>query len=397
MRCGFGARSYRRSRRPVVLLALAAACIIVAGAIGAPACSAMGELPAGSAKKMLYSSPNYRDGLFHNEIPVRHPSMLAAFKEWMRGAEHTTPEAPLPVMKRTKEAFVAPPKSGLRITWIGHSTSLVEIDGARLLLDPTWSERSSPMSWNGPKRFFEPPVDIAALPPIDAVLISHDHYDHLDKRTVQLLAAQQMRFIVPLGVDARLIGFGVPAEKIDALDWWEPISVGDIVVTATPARHFSGRSLLDRDKTLWAGYAMVGDSHRVYYTGDTGMFPGFKAIGDRLGPFDATLVEIGAYNRLWADLHLGPEQAVRAVRDAKGGLLIPVHWATFNLAMHSWVEPAERLMVAATKKGVHYAFPRPGESVEPGVFVPVARWWPKLPWQTAQQHPIVASELLRKE
>ena len=151
--------------------------------------------------------------------------------------------------------------------------------------------------------------------------------------------------------------------------------------------------MADKDKTLWAGFALTGPDHRVYYSGDTSMFRGFKEIGEKLGPFDATLIEVGAYHQLWADVHLGPEQAVKGVQDARGGLMIPVHWATFDLAMHSWVEPAERLLVAAKAANVPLSIPKPGQSLEPSNPPPPGRWWPELPWQTVEEHPIVSSGL----
>ncbi|MBU2548405.1 MAG: MBL fold metallo-hydrolase [Proteobacteria bacterium] len=359
----------------------------------APACASMGGPPSGRGLEMMKQSANYRDGRFVNGIPVGDPPLFQTLKEWVKGGEHTVPEKPVPVVKLGKTDLATLPPSGLRITWIGHSTTLVEIDGVRLLLDPIWSTRSSPFSWTGPKRFYEPPVSLDDLPPIDAVLISHDHYDHLDMDTVIGLARKGFRFLVPLGVGARLMNWGIPAGRIEELDWWEAAEVKEVTVTATPARHFSGRSLLmmDRDKTLWSGFAMAGPEHRVYYSGDTGMFPGIIEIGKRLGPFDASLVEIGAYHQLWADLHLGPEQAVQAVKDVRGGMLIPTHWATFDLALHSWVEPAERLITAAAKRNIPLAIPKPGQSVEPSSPRPLVRWWPEIPWQTAEEHPVVSS------
>ncbi len=174
------------------------------------------------------------------------------------------------------------------------------------------------------------------------------------------------------------------------LDWWDETHLDRFTITATPARHFSGRSsiMADRDKTLWAGFSISGPEHRVYYSGDTGMFRGFEEIGKRLGPFDAALIEVGAYHQLWADLHLGPEQAVKAFQIVRGGLLIPVHWATYDLALHSWVEPAERLIVAAEKNAIPLAIPQPGESIEPANPPEIVRWWPKVPWQTVEQHPV---------
>jgi L-ascorbate metabolism protein UlaG (beta-lactamase superfamily) len=231
------------------------------------------------------------------------------------------------------------------------------------------------------------------LPPVDAVLLSHDHYDHLDEPSIRVLNQRVPAFVVPLGIGAHLQYWGVPAAKIRELDWWGQTRVGEIELTATPARHFSGRSLSDADKTLWAGWSLRGPRHRVYYSGDTAMFPGFKEIGARLGPFDATLIEVGAYDRMWADVHLGPEQAVQAHRDVQGKLMLPVHWGTFNLALHAWTEPVERLLVAAARASVNVVVPRPGESIEPSKPPPPAPWWPKVPWQTAAEHPVVSSGL----
>ncbi len=356
-------------------------------------CASVGALPEGDQLLLTRQSPNYREGRFVNSMPVSDPQFFKTLKEWVKGGEHTNPEQPLPVVQRTKSDFDTTPASGLRITWLGHSTTLVEIDGVRLLLDPVWSCRTSPFSWAGPQRFFAPPIPLADLPEIDGVLISHDHYDHLDRETVEQLAPRGVRFTVPLGVGARLKGWGVPPSQIVELDWWQSTTIGSVTVTATPARHFSGRSLVmaDRDKTLWAGFAMVGPNRRVYYSGDTGMFDGFREIGQRLGPFDATLIEVGAYHQLWADVHLGPEQAVKAVTMARGGLMIPVHWATFDLALHSWIEPAERLLVAAREATVSLSIPQPGQSIDPTAPLPINRWWPELPWQTAEEHPVVSS------
>jgi len=339
------------------------------------------------------SSLRTSSGRFRNQLPTRLPRLREILPEWILGKAQSTPLAPLPTVRRTSADFRDPPATGLRVTWLGHATSLVEIDGRRFLLDPVWAERSSPVPGAGPKRFFDPPLLLGDLPSLDAVLISHDHYDHLDRHTVLRLAAMGPRFLVPLRVGDRMMTWGVPREQIRELDWWERVEVRGIEVTATPARHFSGRSpfMIDRNRSLWTGFALVGPEHRVYYAGDTSMFDGFDEIGRRLGPFDAALIEIGAYNRLWADLHLGPEQAVDALRRVRGGLFIPIHWATFDLAMHSWTEPIERLLVEAGRREVTVAVPKPGQSVEPARPPQVERWWPDLPWQSADEHPIVSS------
>lgn len=316
-------------------------------------------------------------------------------RELFRSRARTKPTEPPPVIRRNASDFLSAPASGLRVTWLGHSTSIVELGGRRFLVDPMWSERASPFGWMGPKRFFEPPLPLDELPPLDAVLISHDHYDHLDRPTLERLAADGHHFLVPLGVGSRMTRWGIPSESIRELDWWDAAEVEGVTITVTPARHFSGRSPFgfDRNTTLWCGFVLRSKRHRVYYTGDTAMFTGFDEIRERLGPFDVTLIEIGAYSRLWADLHLGPEQAVEAFERVRGGLLVPVHWGTFDLAFHAWTEPVERLLVEAGRRQVPVVVPRPGRSFEPAEPPMVERWWPDVPWQSAEEHPIVSSGL----
>ena len=356
---------------------------------------ATGTRPEGDCLERMKKSPNWREGRFVNRLDRHDGPYFKMLTDWIKGAENRKPKEEIPTLPLTLADFASAPPTGLRITWLGHSTSLVEIDGHRFLLDPSWSERGSPMTWAGPKRFYAPPLPLDELPELDAVLISHDHYDHLDHRTVKALEERVPRYYVPLGVGAHLEYWGVPSDRIVELDWWDEVMVGKIKLVATPARHFSGRSLImtDMNRTLWAGWALVGPEHRVFYSGDTAMFPGLKEIGERLGPFDATMLDSGAYSALWADVHLGPEQAVAAHKMVRGGLLIPVHWGTFDLALHPWIEPAERILVAAKKAGVAVAFPVPGQRIEPGNPPELARWWPELPWQTASEAPIVSSGL----
>ena len=321
------------------------------------------------------------------------PRGWSALREWARNSNaHRAPAVPPTIITRTSEDFASPPQSGLRVTWLGHSSSLIEIDGQRLLLDPVLGPRASPFSCVGPKRFHEPPLPVCELPVLDAVVISHDHYDHLDYDTVLQLAPTSVLFVVLLGVGAHLEHWGISPERISELDLWDSHRLGSVELIATPARHFSGRSLTgtDRDRTLWAGWAVLGSQHRVYFTGDTGMFPGFGEIGERLGPFDVALIESGAYNPLWRDVHIGPEQAVIACQLAKAKLLMPVHWATFNLSMHNWTEPIERILTAAERARVQVVTPRLGASFEPTTPPPVDRWWPDLPWQKAEDLPAVS-------
>lgn len=334
-----------------------------------------------------------RSGRYLNPIPSAQPNLLKVLAAFVaeRGAV-TVPREPIQVEKRVAADFDAAGAAGARVTWLGHSTLILELEGTRLLVDPVWAERASPVQWAGPRRFFAPPLALDELPHIDAVLLSHDHFDHLDKRTVQELGRRGLPFIVPEGVDARLVGWGIAASQIRAVRWWDRVPVGTVEVVSTPARHFSGRSalMLDRDRALWSGYALIGRERRLWYAGDTAWFGGFSEIGERLGPFDISMIEIGAYSHLWPDVHIGPEQAVEAHLQARGGLLLPIHWGTFDLAMHGWTEPIERLLVAAQAAGVPVATPRPGGMVT-SLTTPRERWWPDERWRTVAEYPLTSS------
>jgi L-ascorbate metabolism protein UlaG (beta-lactamase superfamily) len=308
-------------------------------------------------------------------------------------SRYTTPDGPVAVQMVTTYNFETAPGTGLAVTWFGHSSFLVEIEGCRILIDPVWGDRISPISIAGPKRWYGPLIPIGELPPIDAVVISHDHYDHLDYATVRAMKDWTgTTFVVPLGVGSHLEYWGVPASRIVELDWWERTSVRGVQFVATPARHISGRTFGIGDSgTLWSGWAMLGKLRRVYYSGDTGLFPGIKEIGDRLGPFDLALVEAGEYGHWWSDWHLGPEQAVLAHRLVKGGVLVAAHWGLYTLAYHAWTEPIERVLAAAKKSGVQVAAPKPGQTIEPITSQPTERWWPVLPGKTAESDPIISS------
>lgn len=353
--------------------------------------SALGTRPEGPRLERIQQSPQFTNGKFANRLPQHEAEMLPIMKKWFfESNEGREPTGPLPVVQRTAAEF-ATSSSELRITWLGHSTMLIEIDGRRILMDPMWGDHASPGRLFGVKRFYAPPLSLDDLPEIDAVVLSHDHYDHLDEPTIKALRERISLFIAPLGLGAHLEYWGVDADKIVELDWWERTEVQGVEVVCTPARHFSGRMVIDRDATLWAGWALLGQEQRVFFSGDTGMFPGFDEIGARLGPFDVTMMETGAYNADWADIHMGPEQAVQAHQMVRGELLIPIHWGLFNLAFHGWTEPAERVLAAAAEAGVRVAVPRPGESIVPNESLAVERWWPTLPWQTAQDAPVVSS------
>lgn len=350
--------------------------------------SSLGRNPRGARKQRTQASPQWQGNGFSNRLP-EFVSFWHAVRRFYFGAQVRSEALPGEVQPHPTDAalFQAPPASGLRVTWFGHSSLYVELDGTRLLIDPVWGERASPASFFGPKRFFQAPLALERLPVPDAVVLSHDHYDHLDLPTIQAIKGWDTRFIVPLGVGEHLEAWGVPPERITEKDWWEEERVGGMTLACVPARHFSGRSFI-RNKTLWCGWALIGPQHRLYYSGDTAYFNGFQAIGAKYGPFDASCIELGAYDVAWPDVHIGPEQAVKAWREVRGGLLLPVHWGTFKLAPHGWTEPAERLIAAAKEAGVPLCFPRPGQSVEPAQAPPLQRWWPEVPWQDAAQNPI---------
>ncbi len=377
---------------PSLVVALAFVGVGLGLALGLGACAAFGGTPRGERLERMKRSPNYRGSKFVNLFRIARIRPVRALRSFLRGSRFKTPCKSIPVRRLTREDFARPPSSGLRVTWLGHSSLVVELDGVRILTDPVWSKRAGPGLGLGPKRFFAPPLPLDQLPKLDAVVISHDHYDHLDMVTIRRLAKTGVTFVVPLGVGAHLERWKVPASRIIELDWWQSATVGRVRLVATPARHGSGRRLTDRDATLWASWSMVGPKHRVFFSGDGGYSPSFAEIGRRLGPFDITLMESGAYNSEWSDFHLGPEQAVRAHRDLRGKVMLPIHWGTFVLAPHGWTEPAERLRVAANSSATTLVIPRPGQPIEPASPPPVTQWWPGNPWLTATQSPVVASQ-----
>jgi L-ascorbate metabolism protein UlaG (beta-lactamase superfamily) len=246
----------------------------------------------------------------------------------------TAPGAPVPVLPLTRAQLEAAPDRSL--FRLGHSTMLLKLRGGYWLTDPVFAERASPFQWMGPKRFHQPPIALHELPPIRGVILSHDHYDHLDQATIQQLAKSTDVFLTPLGVGDRLIDWGVDAAKVRQLDWWDSVTIDGLKMTATPAQHFSGRSLFDGNRTLWSSWVIVDDELRVFFSGDTGYFDGFKTIGERLGPFDVTLLETGAYDAQWPYVHMHPEQTVQAHVDLRGRWFMPIHNGTFDLAMHRW-------------------------------------------------------------
>lgn len=331
-------------------------------------------------------SPRTPDGHFRNTTP--RPVAARKRSRWklmwevlFRKPPNTRPRAPIPVRKLTRaELDCAPDRSLYRL---GHSTLLMKLRGHWWLTDPVFSLRASPVQWAGPRRFHAPPLCIDELPPIRGVILSHDHYDHLDKPAILALAGKVAVFLAPLGVGDRLVEWGIAPAKVHQLGWWQGIEVEGVRCTATPAQHFSGRGLRDGNRTLWCSWVIDDGARRVFFSGDSGYFAGFAEIGRRFGPFDLTLMEAGAYNVEWPYVHMQPEQTVQAHRDLRGRWLLPIHDGTFDLSVHPWFEPFERVLALATAQGIDIATPVMGERIDIAAPHTGRRWWRAV---MAQEH-----------
>jgi len=331
-------------------------------------------------------SPQFDDGVFANPVPQPPDGVVKLLGIFWNMLVHkpasAVPTGAIPVLPLTRaELEAAPDRSLYRL---GHSTVLVKLRGGFWITDPVFAERASPVQWAGPKRFHAPPIALADLPPLRGVILSHDHYDHLDPATIRVLAEKAEVFLTPLGVGDRLVAWGVDQARVRQFDWWQGARIDGLQFTATPAQHFSGRSLSDRNKSLWVSWVIVdeapaGDADarelRLFFSGDTGYFDGFREIGRRFGPFDLAMVENGAYDVQWPYVHMQPEETVQAVQDLGARWLLPIHNSTFDLAMHPWTEPMERVTALSGAQGVSLATPRMGERLDLSAPVEGMRWW----------------------
>jgi len=324
---------------------------------------------------------------YSNQKQMREPgffkNLSLAWRFLFNKPKNTVPQGSIPVHELSHAQLLAAPDATL--FRLGHSTILLKLQGEFFLTDPVFSERASPFQWMGPKRFHQPPISIADLPPIKAVILSHDHYDHLDHAAVLALADKTEHFLTTTGVGDRLIKWGIAADKIQQLDWWQETAVHGIRFVATPAQHFSGRKLNDRDHTLWASWSILTPELKIFFSGDSGYFKGFKEIGERLGPFDLTLMETGAYNKLWPDVHMQPEESLQAHLDLGGKHLLPIHNGTFDLSLHAWYEPFERIVDLAKRHGVKISTPQMGEAVDIAEPQTGQHWWR---FNHALRHPV---------
>jgi len=353
----------------------------------------LGKKADGARLERMQSSRMWAGNGFRNVHPVlpglRDPDARPpSLSEFLCEEGRQIPPKELPSVD-PREPWSKAPSTGLRATWLGHSTVLIEIDGRRVLTDPVWGQRASPSSLIGPKRFQPVPIPLKSLPPIDVIVVSHDHYDHLDYPTIRELAKTDVPFVTSLGVGAHLESWGVPSERIVELDWWESFTLpnAELSITAGPSQHFSGRGLKDRNATLWSSMTIRSARHAVFFSGDTGLTTEYATIRERLGPFDLVMLEVGGFHPSWGHIHLGPENALEALRLLGGAPFLPVHWGTFALATHDWDQPPETLFCLGPKKGANLLMPRLGEAVEPADGHALTAWWRAVDKGESQRQP----------
>lgn len=364
----------------LVFLIAAVAALFISGIVFVNCAPQLGASAGVMASKTDESGAPYADGKFSNlksiSIMLSGKDTFKSTIEFFRGGKNREPEVTLPSHPLRITLFDESDETPQAV-WLGHSTVLIHINGKTLITDPVFSNRASMFSFAGPKRFpYQNQYSVDDLPQVDAVIISHDHYDHLDYKSILALKDSVKQFFVPLGVGAHLESWGVSSDKIIELDWWEEYNFSDeIKLAAAPAQHFSGRGITDRNKTLWASWIIQSENHRIFFGGDSGYFESFKEIGEKFGPFDLTLLECGAYNEYWPDVHMMPEQTAQAHLDLKGKLLLPIHWAKFNLSLHSWTDPIERISAESERLGILLATPEIGERFALDAAPLNQHWW----------------------
>lgn len=332
-------------------------------------------------KESFNSLPNYIDGNFQNLTPtslsMSFPDYFSVAFDFIKGAKNRTPSKPIDVLYIDSTSIEQNSNVSPRVTWFGHTTLLLEIEGKNILIDPVWGDVASPIPFTSTKRYNnEIPIEIEKLPYIDAIIISHDHYDHLDYSSITKLKDKVGTFYTPLGVSAHLLAWGVDESKIHELNWWDEIMHDEFTFICTPARHFSGRGILDRNTTLWASWVIKTQTKNIYFSGDGGYGPHFKEIGQKLGPFDFAFLECGQYGDKWAQIHMLPEETVQAALDIKTKLMLPIHWGAFTLSLHSWSDPIERVTKEAHRVGQPITTPLIGEAIfMDSTNFPQSTWW----------------------
>lgn len=337
-----------------------------------------GASATGQRLERIESSSHYKNGRFQNliETPMygENTSIWQSMLKFIKGGKNREPGTVIETVEFDYEMI---PVKEVSVTWFGHSTILLQIAGKNILIDPVFSNHASPFAFTGPKAFaYSNIYHVEDLPKIDAVLISHDHYDHLDYETMRELKDKVNKFYVPLGLGAHMERWGIPKNHITELEWWDEIEFdNELLFACVPMRHFSGRGINDRNKTLWAGWVIKSNEHSVIHTGDSGYGDHFKQIGEKYGPFDLTMVECGQYNEGWPYIHMTPEQTIQAHIDLNGKLLLPIHWGRFNLSLHSWTDPIERASSASIQQNIDLIAPVPSQKVILSNPLAYYEWW----------------------
>lgn len=356
--------------------------IVVIGVVFVNTSPEFGGSPTKEQAEQYALTGHYEDGKFVNQIPSEMevgvkdiPSLLY---QQIKGDPARQPNEKFNVQHIDSMKILQKPDTITRLTWFGHSAFLLEISGKKILLDPMFGDVAAPHPWLGKSRYSNGlPIEIEKLPEIDAIIMSHDHYDHLDYGSIMKLKEKTKQFYMPLGVGAHFRKWGVDESRIHELDWWEDITLDSLKFTCTPARHFSGRSF-SRAKTLWASWVIQSPDKNIYFSGDSGYGPHFKEIGDRFGSFDYAMMECGQYNVKWQAIHMLPEETIQAAIDVNAKITQPIHWGAFTLALHSWTDPIERAGKEAEKRKITLCTPEIGEPVLIGEKYPDSRWWEKL-------------------
>ncbi len=334
----------------------------------------IGKAPSGKDLERISRSPHHEDGKFVNEIPTEEGSLSSIWKyrDQFFGTNNTSPDFDLPTRFGPPEI---PVDSMAAITWYGHSAFLIELKGLRILIDPMLGDYAAPVSF-GSKRFpYEQAIPIEDLTDIDVMILSHDHYDHLDYPSILALKDEVNTYLSPLGLGSHLKHWGIAADRIVELDWWDSIVLDGLKFTAAPARHFSGRGLWKRNSSQWASWLIESPQQNIYFSGDGGYGPHFKEIGDKYGPFDLAFLECGQYNKAWSQIHMMPEESVQAGIDLQANLIMPIHWGAFQLAVHEWTDPIKRFKKAAVANDVPMVHPYIGERFILGRDLPREEWW----------------------
>jgi len=351
--------------------------IIVMGMLSSQSCSSASYSTEDIKMKKIEKSAHYKEGEFINYKPGPDwgiTDIIPMMWDFIFTGNDRKPDGVLPTRKVDFNQIINANPDELKVTWVGHSSLIINIDGKIILTDPIYLNKTvllGPGRYNG-----DVPFDIDELPEIDLVVISHNHYDHLHSSTIEKIHPKVKHFIAPLMVGAELEEIGVPREKIIELDWWDEVTLfNEFLIALTPTQHFSGRGLFDRDETLWGSFVIQGPEHNIYFSGDSGYFEGFKEIGDKYGPFDLTFLECGAYNKRWHFVHMFPEETAQAHIDLRGKILHPIHWGTFDVSLHSWYDPMIRISKAADSLGIKLSTPMVGETITVNENLQTERWW----------------------